>query len=124
MCAYTSDNGPPEPKVGAQHTRLPFQSYVERKPEPLGAEIKDSACGESEVIFFLEVMEGALAHARQKYADEWSYIQGLNLRLSESLNGSWRVWGADAHFTSVDDVECMLLQVRALFPHADFLHVV
>eukprot|EP00965_Chrysotila_dentata_P079503 2622036-Pleurochrysis_carterae.AAC.1 len=114
MSAYTGENGPPDPKVGAQHKRLPFQSYVERKPEPLGAEIKDSACGESGVIFFLEVMEGAAAHAGQKWADEWGYTQALNLRLSENLHGSWRVWGADAHFTSVDDVECMLLKVRAL----------
>eukprot|EP00965_Chrysotila_dentata_P258231 6213150-Pleurochrysis_carterae.AAC.2 len=46
-------------------------------------------------------MEGASAHARQKYANEWSYTQALNLPL-----------------------KCMLLQVRAHFPHADFLHIV
>eukprot|EP00965_Chrysotila_dentata_P153353 5069053-Pleurochrysis_carterae.AAC.1 len=114
MSAYTGDNGPPAPKVGVQHIRLPFQSYVERKPEPLGAEIKNSACGLSGVIFFLEVMEGATAHAGQKFADEWSYTQALNLRLSESLHRSWRVWGADAYFTSADDVACMLIKVDTL----------
>eukprot|EP00965_Chrysotila_dentata_P040950 1357410-Pleurochrysis_carterae.AAC.1 len=73
MSAYTGENGPPDPKVGGQHKRLPFQSYVERKPKPLGTEIKDSACGESGVIFFQEVMEGAAAHAGQKWADECGY---------------------------------------------------
>eukprot|EP00965_Chrysotila_dentata_P038743 1287172-Pleurochrysis_carterae.AAC.1 len=60
-------------------------------------------------------MEGKAAHAGQMYADEWSCTQALNLRLSESLHGSWRVWGADAHSTSVDDVGCMLLKGNLVY---------
>ena len=52
------------PGVGADWKPIPWLSFVERKPEPLGAEVKVLADGNSGCFLNLELQEGAEAHAR------------------------------------------------------------
>ena len=69
-------------------------------------------------------MKGAAPHADLEFADEWSYTQAMNLRLSKQWHTSNRVYMADSHFMGVDDVECLLLKVQSilmlLLPYISF----
>ena len=47
---------------------MPHLSFVQRKPEPLGCEIKNLCCGESGVMLFLEIQEGRVRMARKRFA--------------------------------------------------------
>ena len=48
---------------------MPHLSSVPRKPEPLGAEIKNLCDGESGVMLHIEIQEGKVKMARKKYCD-------------------------------------------------------
>ena len=58
MCAWTGAEGV-DAGVGANFKPIPWLSYVERKPEPLGAEIKVMADGNVGAFLNLEIQEGA-----------------------------------------------------------------
>lgn len=49
---------------------MPHSSFVPRKPEPIGCEIKSLADGESGVLLFLEIEEGKDAMSRKQYYAE------------------------------------------------------
>lgn len=62
---------------------IPVASYVERKPDPLGCEIKVAADGVTGCFTRLEICEGATRHALQKWFDEYGHTTATCLRLLE-----------------------------------------
>ena len=81
--------------------------FIERKPEPLGGELKTLADGWSGVFLRLELQEGAERHKNQKYFDEYGHNVAVSLRLlepwfrTETARGReqpTRVYGADSWF--------------------------
>ena len=85
---------------------------MQRKPEPVSKELKDTADALSGAIVLLEIMRPASDHANQEFADRFTYTSALNLRLTKQWhevapNRGRRIYVADAHFGSVDDAEIM-----------------
>ena len=54
------------PGVGSNYKPIPFLSFVPRKPDPLGAEGKCVADGETGCFLRVEMQEGAERHALQE----------------------------------------------------------
>ena len=111
---------PWDAEAGPNPDQIPHSSFVPRKPKDVGGEIKMTMDGVSGVLLFCEVMKGAASHGGLEYADDWSYTQAMNLRLSKQWHVTAanknpnRVYMADSHFSGVDEVECMLLKVLLL----------
>jgi hypothetical protein len=61
---------------------MPHLSFVRRKPEPLGAEVKNLCCGESGVMLNLELQEGKVKMARGKFCAEHKATTACTLRLA------------------------------------------
>ena len=80
MAAWTGVEGV-EAGKGANFKPIPFLSVVERKPEPLGGEIKVAADGNSSCFLKLEIQEGALAHSELEYYNEYGHTAATSLRL-------------------------------------------
>ena len=98
MSAYTGhEGGKPED--------IPHAMFVERKPEPLGAEMEDCADAQCGCIFGIEINEGATEMAKKEYVNEYGGTAACSLRLSKHLHHSWRAWGGDSWFTGVREVE-------------------
>ena len=70
-----------EPSRGANFKPIPFLSQVERKPEPLGCEIKVAADGNSGCFVNLELQEGATAHSELECFTEYGHTAATSLRL-------------------------------------------
>lgn len=66
MSAYLGEEGV-LPGEGADPKGIPFRSFIERKPEPLGAEYKTMVDGTTGVGLRAEVQEGAARHAMQPW---------------------------------------------------------
>uniref|UniRef100_A0A7S2DP88 Uncharacterized protein n=1 Tax=Haptolina brevifila TaxID=156173 RepID=A0A7S2DP88_9EUKA len=82
MSAWTGAEGV-ESGVGKNFRPIPWLSFVERKPEPLGAEIKVVADGAMGAFLGLELQEGAEAHELHKWHDEYGHTTAVSLRLLE-----------------------------------------
>ena len=83
---------------------VPALSFVERKPEPLGLELKCVADGESGVMLHLEMQEGALRMARKGYVREHQATTACTLRLVEACganDGTKRTAYIDSWFCSM-----------------------
>ena len=80
MSAWTGAEGVDD-GIGAHYKPIPFMSFVERKPEPLGAELKVAADGNVGCFLNLEIQEGADAHSKQEYFDEYGHTTAVSLRL-------------------------------------------
>ena len=80
MSLWLGDDGVLDGK-GANPFPIPFLSFVERKPDPLGAELKVAACGTSGVTVALELQEGAELHCHQQYFTEYGHTTAVCLRL-------------------------------------------
>ena len=64
---------------------MPHLSFVKRKPEPLGAEVKNLCDGLSGVMLYLELQEGKTRMANKKFCDEEKATTACTVRLA---------WGA------------------------------
>lgn len=53
---------------------IPHLSKIDRKPKPIGAEIKNCADGNSEIMLGLEIQEGKVAMSKAKYVGEYGYL--------------------------------------------------
>jgi hypothetical protein len=62
---------------------MPHLSFVKRKPEPLGAEVKNLCDGLSGVMLYLELQEGKTRMAAKKYCDEYKATTATTLRLAD-----------------------------------------
>jgi hypothetical protein len=98
---------------------LPARDFVQRKPEPLGKELKETACGECGAIILSELMVPAGDHAHQEFADQFDYVAALKLRLTAPWHDRerkhQRVYGCDSHFAGVMQAEVMQLEAGMHF---------
>ena len=62
---------------------LPHLSFIPRKPEPLGVELKTMCDGTSGVCMHMEVQEGKLRMTRKKYHQQYGATTSCTLRLCE-----------------------------------------
>ena len=95
MWAWTGKSG-----VGG----LPHMSWVKRKPEPLGLELKTICDGETGVMLFIEMQEGAIRMARRPHTDTHSATTACTMRLIDGVgptDGKKRTVYGDSWFMSV-----------------------
>ena len=101
MSAYTGAEGV-EPGKGANFKPIPWLSFVERKPEPLGCELKVVADGNANCFLGLEIQEGAEAHELHKWHDEYGHTTATSLRLIEpwlAIKASKCTWRGTRAYT-------------------------
>ena len=75
--------------------------FVPRKPHPLGNEYHTACCGESGILYAMEIVEGKSRPAekpKDKYEAKGENTVGLLVRLSEQLRGSGKVVILDSGF--------------------------
>ena len=118
MALWLGDEGVVE-GAGANPKPIPKTSYVERKPDPLGAEFKTVADGESGCGLRAEVQEGSPEHEKQQYFDEYGHTIATQLRMLEpyfrtTTNPSMpdRALYGDSWFTGVKSLEAIHWEVR------------
>ena len=70
--------------VGSDFRPIPHRSYVERKPEPLGCEMKVVADGNIGAFLSLEVSEGAECHELQDFFEEYGHNTAVSIRMLQS----------------------------------------
>ena len=80
---------------------MPHLSFIVRKPEPLGCEMKCLADGILGVMMFLKVQQGKLPMSTKKYHSDLGATAACTVRIAESasING-WCLVG-DSWFASV-----------------------
>jgi hypothetical protein len=102
-------------KVGKRDRfKIPKLSWVPRKPEPLGAELKTTGCALLGVILRIELCKGKETHAaleffKDKASDgvEYGHTCATTLRLVEPWFGTSRVVGGDSWFASIKTAEAV-----------------
>eukprot|EP00965_Chrysotila_dentata_P134174 4437032-Pleurochrysis_carterae.AAC.1 len=105
----------PEPPIPVTH-------FVERKPEPLGMEVKTTADGLCSAIMLGEIALPAKGYREElEFEGNWGFTTALNIRLVKLWLNTQRVVGADAHFLSINAVEAKLLEMRASMHRMDAL---
>ena len=62
---------------------MPHLSFVKRKPEPLGAEVKNLCDGVSGVMLHLEIQEGKTRMAAKKYCQKYKATTACTVRLCD-----------------------------------------
>mmetsp|Transcript_49491 Transcript_49491/g.123045 ORF Transcript_49491/g.123045 Transcript_49491/m.123045 type:complete len:729 (+) Transcript_49491:264-2450(+) len=128
MSAWTGTEGVLD-GVNASPKPIPLLHFIERKPEPLGCELKVLADGCSGCFLALEIQEGAERHVRQKWYDEYGHSAAVQLRLLQpyfktatGANSSMpsRVYGGDSWFMSVNAAEAIHHESgKVIFPFGD-----
>ena len=134
MCAWTGAEGV-EAGKGANFKPIPWLSYVERKPEPLGAEIKVIADGNMGAFLNLEIQEGAEAHELHEWHDEYGHTAACSLRLLKPFfkgprrtEDPWfkgpdqptRAYYGDSWFMGVNAAEAIFLESgKVIYPFGD-----
>lgn len=88
--------------------KIPKKSWVPRKPEPLGAELKTTGDALSGVLLFVEIQEGKEAHAKQEFYKEFGHTTATTLRMNKAWAGSKRVVYGDSWFAGVKTAVQML----------------
>ena len=91
---------------------LPHQSYIKRKPEPLGTEGKTACEGTFGICIFYEIQKGKLRMARMKWVGRYGATTGCTVHLCDALKLSEmdqvtplaRCVYADSWFASVKTV--------------------
>ena len=104
---------------GADPFPIPNLSYIERKPDPLGAELKVLACAVSGMTLRVELQEGAERHAQQEWFDEYGHTTACQLRLLKDFFGTGnancevpqRGLYGDSWFMGVNAVEVIYSEV-------------
>ena len=93
--------------------KCPKLSWVPRKPEPFGTELKTAGCALSSLIIRIELCKGKDTHKDLEYFHDKSPHDGVelghttstSLRLVKPWHGSQRVVAADSWFASVKTAE-------------------
>lgn len=88
--------------------KCPHRSWVPRKPEPLGVEMKTAGDALSGILLRMEICEGAAAMKFKPYAADWGATTACTLRLFEPWFGSGRVCAGDSWFASVKTARALL----------------
>ena len=72
-------------KIGKRNRmKCPHRMFVRRKPEPLGAELKNIGCALSGVILFMEIVRGKAETVKPKYyTKERGATTATTMRLTE-----------------------------------------
>lgn len=89
-------------------------TYLPRKPTPYGIELKGAACGSSQIMLNVEVVEGKEADAKKKYRDEVGATTSCTIRLTEPWRGTGRIVVGDSWFGSCNTAE-WLMDVNGLY---------
>ena len=93
--------------------KCPKLSWVPRKPEPLGTELKTAGCALSGMILSMEICKGKETHEGLEFFKQKSRFDGAQfghttattLRLIKPWFGTQRVLGGDSWFASVKTAE-------------------
>ena len=102
MCAWRGRYGTPDnPHV------LPVLSWVPRKPEPMGMELKTTADAITSAIIFVEPCMGKDTHPNLEYFEEWGHTTATTLRITKPWQGTNRVVGGDSWFSSVKTAQAL-----------------
>ena len=80
---------------------LPHQSYIPRKPEPLGVELKTVCDVESGIMVFIELQEGKRRMEVMDFTDEWQHTTACTLRCLRNWKDSQAAVIGDSWFASV-----------------------
>jgi hypothetical protein len=90
---------------------IPFSSYIERKPKPLGNELKSVCEGHFGICMYLELQKGKVRMARKKWCQTYKATTACTVRLIDKMGlresllvgerPSRRVY-ADSWFASVE----------------------
>ena len=91
---------------------LPHTTKIIRKPEPVGIELRNLACGETSIILQLEIMDGKDAMQNKEFAEFGSGTSSV-LRLTAPWAGTPRAVVGDSAFASVKTAKA-LLDIRGL----------
>ena len=104
---------------------MPHLSHVPRKPEPLGAEIKNLCDGVFGCMLFLELQEGKVRMARKPYCDRYKATAACTLRLACGAGLSemekrpedkvGRVLVGDSWFASFDTAKALKQELGLYF---------
>lgn len=91
-------------------SKIPNMSWVPRKPEPMGAELKTTACALSGMLIFVEICKGKKEHPKQKFFDKKlrPHTTATSLRLVENWFGSNRAVYGDSWFAGVKTATAFL----------------
>jgi hypothetical protein len=65
---------------------LPHLSFIKRKPEPLGTELKSTCEGTMGICVHIEIQKGKLAMSRKKYCNTYSATTACTVRLCDALS--------------------------------------
>ena len=87
--------------------KCPHRSWVPRKPEPLGVELKSVGDALSGVMLRLEICEGKEAMAAKPFAADWGATTATTMRLFEPWFNTDRVGAADSWFAGVKTLRGM-----------------
>ena len=88
--------------------KIPKKSWVPRKPEPLGAELKTTGDALSGLLLHVEIQEGAKQHNKHEFFAEQGHTTATTLRISKPWFGSKRVVYGDSWFAGVKTAIQML----------------
>jgi hypothetical protein len=64
---------------------LPHLSFIKRKPQPLGTELKSVCKGTIGICIYIEIQKGEIRMARKKWARTYGATAGCTLRLLDAL---------------------------------------
>ena len=93
-------------KLNPKH--CPWCSFVPRKPEPLGVELKTVADALSGLIIHMEVCKGKLNNGLLKWHSEYGHTTSTVLRCTEPWHGSQRVVVGDSWFAGLKTAKACL----------------
>ena len=114
--------------VGADPAPIPCASYVERKPDPYGNEIKVLADGDAGNFLRLKIEEGERLHTEWDYHDEYGHTTAVSIHLlkpwfpPKPKPADWktRIYGADSWFMGVKALEGIYVESDGtIYPFGD-----
>ena len=88
--------------------KCPHLSWVPRKPEPLGVELKTVGDALSGIMLRIEICEGKEAMKTKKFSAEYGATTACTMRLFKPWFGTQRVVAADSWFAGVKTAWAML----------------
>lgn len=114
--------------VGSNPDPIPHRDFIERKPEPLGKELKVLADGMSGITLRMEIQLGAVLHEHQEFFVEYGHSTAVTLRLlkpyfpkpNARVATPARALYGDSWFMGVDSAEAIHWESgKTIFPFGD-----
>ena len=90
---------------------IPFLSFIERKPKPLGSELKSVCEGHFGMCMYIELQKGKIRMRRKKWCDKYKATTACTVRLLDNMglkenlvvgDRPWRRVYADSWFASLE----------------------